>query len=68
VTDAVVHVLSQAGSEMRYVDVHRAVEELLDGPVARSSVKNALVKGCSRRQPRFERVGRGRYRLRSDEA
>lgn len=62
VTDAVVQVLSDAGSEMRYVDVHRAVETLLGGPVARSSIKNALAKGSSGRRPRFERVGRGRYR------
>lgn len=63
VSDAVAEVLRRAGSEPHYIEVYQAVEELLEGPLARSSVKNALVRGCSGRRPLFERVGRGRYRL-----
>jgi hypothetical protein len=63
VSDAVVQVLSETGSVLRFIEIYEAVERLLDGPVARSSVKNALAREGSRRHPRFERVGYGRYRL-----
>ncbi len=39
------------------------VEQLLDGRVARSSLKNYLKRGRERRTPLFERVGHRRYRL-----
>jgi hypothetical protein len=62
--DAVVQVLREAGCDLRFVEVHQRVEELLGGSVSRSSVKNYLAQGCLRRKPLFERVSRGRYRLR----
>lgn len=61
--DAVVKVLGEAGCELRMIEVHAAVEDLLGEPVSRSSAKNSLARGCRRRRPVFERVGRGRYRL-----
>jgi hypothetical protein len=72
VGDAVVRVLADAGSELRMIDVHAAVEDLLGEPVAHSSVKNYLARGSNQRKTRlFERVSRGRYRglreLRPDE-
>jgi hypothetical protein len=64
VTDAVVAVLQEAGTDMRYIDVFFAVEERLGVPVSRSAVKNALAEGTrGKRQQRFERVSHGRYRL-----
>jgi hypothetical protein len=63
VGDAVVKVLGEAGCELRMIEIHAAVEDLLGEPVSRSSVKNYLARGCRRRLPVFERVGRGRYRL-----
>src|SRR5439155_10584517 len=63
VGDAVVHVLRVAGSDLRFIEVHERVEELLGGSVSRSSVKNYLAQGCLRRKPLFERVSPGRYRL-----
>jgi len=61
--DAVVQVLREAGSELRFIEVHERVERLLSDDVSRSSVKNYLAQGCLRQQPLFERVSRGRYRL-----
>ena len=63
VSDAVVQVLSETGSALRFNEIYEAVDRLLDGSVARSSVKNALARERSRRQPRFERLGYGRYRV-----
>lgn len=65
VSDAVVEVLAEGDSELRYIEIYNAVEALLEGPVARSSVKNALASERTRKQPRFERIGRGRYRASS---
>ena len=58
VGDAVITVLSQADSDLRFVEVHEQVEALLGEPVARSSVKNCLARGCTRRGRAFERVER----------
>jgi hypothetical protein len=63
VGDAVVQVLREAGTDMRFIDVHRKVERLLDESVSRSTVKNYLAGGCRRKRPLFERVSHGRYRL-----
>jgi hypothetical protein len=59
IVDAVTIVLGSSG-EMRPRDVHTAVEALLGRPVSVSSVKNCLARDAD---ARFERVGRGRYRL-----
>jgi hypothetical protein len=61
VGDAVVQVLARASCELRMIEIHTAVEELLAGSISRSSVKNFLAKGCQRRTPVFERTGHGRY-------
>ncbi len=68
VSDAIMQVLAEARGELRMVEVHRAVEELLGAPVSRSSVKNYLADGAKRPRPqrRIERVSRGRYRLMRD--
>jgi hypothetical protein len=67
VSDAVVQVLADAPSELRFIEIYEAVDALLEGQVARSSVKNALASESSRRFPRFERVGHGRYRTLTSE-
>jgi hypothetical protein len=59
IESAVTTVLGSAG-ELRARDVQSAVEDLLGEPVSRSSVKNCLAAGVG---TRFERMGRGRYRL-----
>jgi hypothetical protein len=63
VRDAIVAVLEQARCELRVRDIHEQVEKLLGGPVARSSVKDYLRKGCRRRTPLFEYHGSRGYRL-----
>lgn len=46
-------------------EVHLAVEELLGGPVSRSTVKNYLANGAADRKTKlFMRVSRGTYQLR----
>jgi hypothetical protein len=62
VTDAVVTVLASAG-ELRMCDVHEAVEVLLGESVPRSTIRNCLAGKSVGEARRFERVGRGRYRL-----
>jgi predicted transcriptional regulator of viral defense system len=56
-------VLAEADAELRYIEIYEAVQTLLEGSVARSSVKNALASERTRKHPRFERVGHGRYRI-----
>lgn len=63
VRDAIVQVLAQADSELRVREIHQGVEEILDGPVSSSSVKDYLRKGCRRRVPLFEYCGKRGYRL-----
>jgi hypothetical protein len=64
VGDAIVQVLAGAPFELRVIEIHAAVEDLLGEPVSRSSVKNYLARGCDRRKTLlFERVSRGRYCL-----
>jgi hypothetical protein len=65
VGDAVLEVLAAAPEGLRIIEVHAAVEGLLDSPVSPSSVKNYLSRGCLRRQSTVERVGHGRYRVRT---
>jgi hypothetical protein len=61
----VVQVLECADEPMRMVDVKAAVEEILGEPVAKSSVMNCLAASRTGGRLRFERVGRGLYRLAS---
>jgi hypothetical protein len=39
------------------------VEATLGKPVTKSSVENCLCSNITGKRPRFERVGRGRYRI-----
>jgi hypothetical protein len=63
VRDGIVHVLAEADSDLRVREIQKGVEEVLSGPVSRSSVKDYLRKGCRRRVPLFEYRGRDGYRL-----
>jgi hypothetical protein len=63
VRDAIVAVLEQAGCELRVRDIHEGVEKLLGESVSSSSVKDYLRKGCRRKTPLFEYLGRRGYRL-----
>lgn len=44
-------------------EVRTKAEAMLDRPVSKSSVMNALASNSFGLHPRFERVGRGRYRI-----
>jgi hypothetical protein len=63
VRDAIVQVLANADSDLRVREIQQGVEEVLDGPVSPSSVKDYLREGCRRRTPLFEYRGRDGYRL-----
>jgi hypothetical protein len=63
---AVTEVLGAAREPMRARMIHTTVEELVGEPVSWSSVKSCLASDVGGKSPRFERVGRGRYRLVSD--
>jgi hypothetical protein len=60
----ITEVLASADVPMRAIDIHGAAESALGEPVLWSSVKNCLCEGIAGRPSRFERVARGRYRLR----
>ncbi len=60
---AVVKVLAAADRPMRGADIHRAVEHALGHLVSKNSVSWCLAACVRGRQPRFERVGYGVYRL-----
>lgn len=63
VMDAVVRVLADDGGTMRSMHVHAAVEQLLGVAVSQHSVSWCLASGVRRKEPRFERVSLGCYRL-----
>ncbi len=63
VLNAVVQVLTDRDGPMRAKDIHAAVEALVGGSVAWSSVKQALCSNVSGSSPRFVRIARGRYVL-----
>ncbi len=60
---AVTRALLEADCPMDVGDTHTAVEERLGHPVSRDSVNSCLSTGARGPAPRFERVGRGLYRL-----
>ncbi len=60
---AIVKVLAAAKEPMRGTDVHRAVEHILGHPVSKNSVSWCLAACVRGRQPQFERVSYGVYRL-----
>jgi hypothetical protein len=61
VSGAVLEVLARSDESMRFIEIHRAVEELLGMTVSRSSVKQFLSAERGHRRPRFVRVAHGRY-------
>jgi hypothetical protein len=63
---AVTEILMAAGEPMQVRAVHAAVEDLTGETVARSTVRSCLVTNLGGTTPRFERVGRGRYRIAHD--
>jgi hypothetical protein len=63
VVDAVVRVLADDGGPMHWQQVHAAVEQLVGQPVSKDSVDWCLSSGARRKEPRFERVSPGCYRL-----
>jgi hypothetical protein len=64
ISEAIITVLGSCG-EQRARDVHAAVEALLGESMPLSSVKNCLARNARGEDASFERVGRGRYRLRA---
>jgi hypothetical protein len=65
VQQAVIKVLATADGPMRCADVHEAVERLLGPPVSKNSVSWSLAADARSKEPRFERVAPGCYRLKS---
>jgi hypothetical protein len=63
VSRAVLEVLGRSEGSLRFIEIHAEVERLLGFAVARGSVKQCLSDEAWHRRPRFERVGRGRYRV-----
>jgi hypothetical protein len=55
-----------ASGPMQARAIHAAATELTGESVGWSSVKSCLVEHLGGRTPRFERVGRGRYRIAPD--
>jgi hypothetical protein len=60
---AVIKVLAAACGPMRGANIHLAVERLLGRPVSKHSVSWCLCVGVRAKEPRFERVSYGCYRL-----
>jgi hypothetical protein len=60
---AVVKVLAAADGPMHLAEVQMAVEDLIGQSVSRDSVNWCLSTGVRGKEPRFERVVRGCYRL-----
>lgn len=63
VMNAVVRVLADEDGPMRLTHVHAAVERLLGLTVSKDSVGWCLSSGVRGKEPRFERVSYGCYRL-----
>jgi hypothetical protein len=60
---AIVKVLSATDTPMRRADIHLAVEGLLRHPVSMESVSWCLGAGARAKEPLFERIAYGHYRL-----
>jgi len=65
VLSAVIAVLTEKPEGMRVRDIAAAVAARLDGPVAAASIKSCLWLHAQGDGSRFERLGQGRYRLRT---
>jgi hypothetical protein len=64
---AIVKVLASAQRPLTVLEVRAAVVDLLGRPVSKGSINCCLSTGALGDEPRFERVARGRYRLRGVE-
>jgi hypothetical protein len=60
---AIVKALAAVDEPMRGADIHQAVERLLGRQVSKNSVSCCLAAGVRGKEPRFERVAYGCYRL-----
>jgi hypothetical protein len=60
---AVIKALAEADRPMRAADIHLAVECLLGRAISKNSVGWCLAAGAKGKEPRFERVSLGTYRL-----
>jgi hypothetical protein len=60
---AVVKVLAAAQRPLTVLETQAAVAALLGHPVSKGSINYCLSTGTLGREPRFERVARGSYRL-----
>jgi hypothetical protein len=65
ICDAILAVLVEHRDGLRMRDITAAVAERLGEPVSTSSVKSCLWREAQGNIGKFERIGRGRYRLRS---
>ncbi len=63
---AVTEILNGACEPMRVRAIHAAAEELVGESVSWSSVRNCVAANIGGETARFERVGRGRYRMSHD--
>ncbi len=61
---AIVKALAAADRPMCLAEVQTAVESLLGQPASKDWISSCLSTGARGDKPRFERVSRGRYRLR----
>ncbi len=64
--DVLVSVLETVGGPLQLAELYAMVDQLVEEPVRRGTIKQALsanLRDRSRSKARFERVGRGRYRL-----
>jgi hypothetical protein len=66
IQQAVVQVLTDAAEPMHAAKVHAVVERLLGRSVSRDTVNSCLSVGARDTEAQFERLGRGRYRLRRE--
>jgi hypothetical protein len=60
---AVIKALADADRPMRAADIHLAIERLLGHPISKNSIGWCLAAGTKGKEPRFERVSLGTYRL-----
>jgi hypothetical protein len=65
---AVVKVLTSAQRALTVLETQAAVVDLLGHPVSKGSINCCLSTGALGDESRFERVARGRYRLRDAES
>lgn len=63
VRDAIVAVLQRSPKGASVREIHAAVEKVLGGPVAASSVRSYLQLGSDSSPRLFTRVSRGKYKL-----